>query len=101
MDNKEPKANGEDQMIEGTEAVNSPKNVEAEPGHEASANVSGNAMDGVPPSGPAEEEEQCLNGGHSRQPQQKSTRSYWPRRQPTSFVDAREGVAMLCLKIRL
>lgn len=61
-------------MIEGTEVVDSPENVEAEPGNEDSAVDRGNVSEGVPPSAPAEDEKEGRIGDHSRHSRDRSSK---------------------------
>lgn len=66
MEDEKPSAVGGDQMIEETEAVGSPENLVAEPGHQDSANDYKNATERVAPSARVEDDK-GRTGDHSRQ----------------------------------
>lgn len=64
----DPKAEEADEMIEETEALGSPENLEAEPGHDACVNNHGNATEEeLAPEIPRKGKEESCNGDHSRQ----------------------------------
>lgn len=73
-EDEEPRPKGPDRMIEGAEAVDSPENVEAEPGHEASTDDHENGMEGVSPSAPADDTKEDCTWDHSRQSRERSSR---------------------------